>query len=252
MAQRIAGCGPALHRSHGKYIAFLAYEWTTRSARSAVTITSSSVHQDHNRVPTQKAYNLSRLYYGLRAENKTNDVLIIPHAHQAGDWRRNDPDMERVVEIMSMHGTFEWFGNYYLKSGFDIGFVASSDDHRTRPGYSGTMGGGSLQQFGGLVAVKAPEKSANAIFDATLRDRYTYAVTSAQRILLDADVNGERLRAAYSIHSRLPADSRPRLRHGRARPRGPYQERGHDLHAPLCRGHIEAAFPRSNWISIQL
>src|SRR5262249_37689010 len=80
---------------------------------------------------------------------------------------------------------------------------------RTRPGYSGTMRGGSLQSFGGLVAVKAKEKNVNDIFDA-LRDRYTYAVSGAQRILLDVDVNGERVgrRVPYAAerkgHARVP------------------------------------------------
>ena len=95
--------------------------WPTsgrRSAPWAAITTSSSARPITSRVPVQMFYNQSRLYYGLRAANKTNDVLIIPHAHQAGDWRRNDPDMERLVEIMSMHGTFEWFGNYYLKNGY--------------------------------------------------------------------------------------------------------------------------------------
>ena len=39
----------------------------------------------------------------------------------------------------------------------------------------------------------------NDIFDA-LRDRYTYAVTRAERILLDVDLNGERRRPAHSLH----------------------------------------------------
>jgi hypothetical protein len=189
----------------GRFIAYLAYEWT-------VARPSGGHHNvffrgpSQSRVAAKDAYTLSRLYQGLRAANKTGDVLIIPHAHQAGDWRRNDPDMERLVEIASMHGTFEWFGNYYLKSGFDVGFVAASDDHRTRPGYSGTMPAGSLQQFGGLVAVKAKEKGVNEIFDA-LRDRYTYAVTGAERILLDVDLNGERVgrRIAYTAGRRVRA-----------------------------------------------
>jgi hypothetical protein len=191
----------------GRYIAYLAYEWTAnRTVGGHHNVFFRTPEQ--TRAPVQMAYTLSRLYQALRAGNKTGDVLIIPHAHQAGDWRRNDPDMERLVEIMSMHGTFEWFGNYYLRSGFDVGFVAASDDHRTRPGYSGTMRAGSLQQFGGLVAVKAQEKNVNDIFDA-LRDRYTYAVTGAQRILLDVDLNGERVgrRIPYAadrkIHARV-------------------------------------------------
>ncbi|HTM47319.1 MAG TPA: DUF3604 domain-containing protein [Bryobacteraceae bacterium] len=189
----------------GKFIAYLAYEWTvSRPSGGHHNVFFRSPSQ--SRVAANNAYTLSRLYQGLRAANKTSDVLIIPHAHQAGDWRRNDPDMERLVEIASMHGTFEWFGNYYLKSGFDVGFVAASDDHRTRPGYSGTMPAGALQQFGGLVAAKARDKGVNEIFDA-LRDRDTYAVSGAERILLEVDLNGARAgrRVAYTAGRRLRA-----------------------------------------------
>jgi hypothetical protein len=189
----------------GRYIAYLAYEWTAQRPMGGHHNVFFR-RPDQNRAPVQIAYTLSRLYQMLRAGNKTDDVLIIPHAHQAGDWRRNDPDMERVVEIASMHGTFEWFGNYYLRNGHQVGFVAAADDHRTRPGYSGTMRGGSLEQFGGLVAVKTQKKDVNEIFDA-LRDRYTYAVTAAQRILLDVDLNGERVgrRIPYSADRRIHA-----------------------------------------------
>jgi len=189
----------------GRYITYLAYEWTAQRPMGGHHNVFFR-RRDQTRAPVQMAYTLSRLYQMLRSGNKTGDVLIIPHAHQAGDWRRNDPDMERVVEIASMHGTFEWFGNYYLRNGHDVGFVAASDDHRTRPGYSGTMRAGSLQQFGGLVAVKAQKKDVNDIFDA-LRDRYTYAVTAAQRILLDVDLNGERVgrRIPYSEQRRIHA-----------------------------------------------
>jgi len=112
---------------------------------------------------------------------------VIPHAHQAGDYRLSDPALEPLVEIMSQHGTFEWFGRMYLSHGHQVGFTAASDNHLSQPGYTSPKGG-SLSQRGGLGAVFAAERSRDAIFDA-MRGLAAYA-TSGERMLLDVKVNG--------------------------------------------------------------
>jgi hypothetical protein len=171
----------------GKFITFLGWEWTALRQWGGHHNVLFRTPDGRSRVPWQEAPVLSLLYQGLRAQNDTKDVLIIPHAHEPGDWRRNDPDMETLVEIMSEHGTFEWFGQYYAKSA-DIGFVAASDNHMGHPGYSSPRAFGGLQQAGGLGAVLAPGKTGNAIFEA-LKARATYADTG-KRIILLTTVNG--------------------------------------------------------------
>ena len=69
-----------------KFVAFLGYEWTSRrqwGGHHNVFFRSP----DSVRVGVQTAPTLTGLYEGLRAKYGTKDVLIIPHAHQAGDWR---------------------------------------------------------------------------------------------------------------------------------------------------------------------
>ncbi|MCP5113024.1 MAG: DUF3604 domain-containing protein, partial [bacterium] len=121
----------------GKFIAFLAYEWTNQRGRGGHHNVLFRRPDGRRARTVLDAYDLSLLYQKLREKNRRDDVLVIPHAHQAGDWRRSDPDLEPLVEIQSMHGTFEWFGNYYLRQGHRVGLIAASDGHRSRPGYSG-------------------------------------------------------------------------------------------------------------------
>ncbi len=179
----------------GSFTAILGYEWSAFRNRGG----------HHNvffrraegpRVSVHDASRLPALYQGLRRGWEPDDVLIIPHAHEAGDWTRSDADLERLVEVYSMHGSFEWFANRYLRAGFEVGVVAASDDHHAKPGLTPPpLAGGS--QPGGLAGVLAAENDTDAIFDA-LRARAVYA-TSGQRILLAATVNG------YPMGSRQPA-----------------------------------------------
>jgi hypothetical protein len=173
--------------SDGRFAAFLGYEWTSARATGGHHNVFFRT-PDKKRVPVQLYPTLPDLYRGLHQQVSPDDVLIIPHAHQAGDWTRNDPQLEKLIEIYSMHGSFDWFGNMYLKNGFEVGFIAASDDHRSRPGYAHGYPQASLAQAGGLAAVLAPELSSEAIF-GSLRRLSSYA-TSGQRILLDATLNG--------------------------------------------------------------
>ena len=171
----------------GRLIAFLGYEWTATPDRGGHHNVFFRT-PDRDRVPIQVANRLPMLFDGLRRGNQPDDLLVIPHAHSAGDWTQSDPDLERLAEIYSSHGTFEWYGNMFLRNGFDVGFVGGSDDHRAMPGGPHGKNQSSMLGIPGLAAAMAPEKTPDALFDA-LRARRTYA-TSGQRILLDARLNG--------------------------------------------------------------
>ncbi len=199
------------HRE-GELLVFAGYEWTSPRQRGGHHNVFFR-RADMQRVGVQAAPNLSDLYRGLRAAYDTDDVLIIPHAHQNGDWRQNDFQMENLIEIMSGHGTFEWFGSRYLEQGFRVGFVSASDDHLGHPGYSpGHQGRASgrrsnIFQFGGLAAAWAPARTTDAVFGA-LKARRAYATTGAQRIVLDARLNGAPMGSELDLTERRVLEGR--------------------------------------------
>jgi hypothetical protein len=170
----------------GRFIAYLGYEWTMRHSQGGHHNVLFRTPEDRYPLPVQQYKTLSGLYQGLRERYKVEDVVTIPHAHQKGEYRLSDPELQPLVEIMSMHGTFEWFGRMYLSHGHQVGFIAASDDHIGRPGYA-TPRTSSLAQRGGLAAVLAPERTTDAIFDA-MRNLQTYA-TTGDRIILDVRLN---------------------------------------------------------------
>ena len=172
------------YRVRGKFSTILGFEWTSRLAYGGHHNVFFRNTPGRLRVPNQRVPLLNELYEGLREGNSEEDVLVVPHAHQPGDWTNSDNGVERLVEIQSGHGTFDWFGNKYLANGYKVGFVGASDNHVGHPGYSGMTN----RQLGGLAAVLASENTGDTIFDG-LRERATYA-TTGERIILDTDLNG--------------------------------------------------------------
>ena len=185
-----------------QFIAFLGYEWTARNYKGGHHNVLFRDAEGRKRIPVQTHGTLSSLYQGLKNQHNPADVVVIPHAHQSGDYRLNDPQLEPLVEIMSQHGTFEWFGRMYLKQGHQIGFTAASDNHLSQPGYTAPKGG-SLSQSGGLGAIRANQKTRDALFDA-MKDLSTYA-TTGERIILDVTLNGHEMgqRAPFSNTRKL-------------------------------------------------
>lgn len=186
----------------GRFIPFLGYEWTVDNRNGGHHNVLFRTPQDRQRFDARRFPSLSRLYAGIRASVPEKDVLLIPHAHNSGDWRVVDPELVRLVEIMSQHGTFEWFGRMYLQHGHQVGVIAASDNHLSQPGYSSPPGAGQSQRAG-LAAVYADDKTTDGIFDA-LRGLRTYA-TTGDRIILDFNVNGA------PMGTRAPMDTARRI-----------------------------------------
>lgn len=170
----------------GRFVAYHGYEWTTQNRYGGHhNVLFRGIGSD--RAPVQLHPTLSALYAGLRNSHNARNVLVIPHAHQSGDYRQSDPELQDLVEIMSQHGTFEWFGRKYLENGHQVGFIAASDNHLSQPGYT-SVWSGYMSQRGGLAAVMAPEHSRDAIFDA-MKVARTYA-TTGDKIIMDFALNG--------------------------------------------------------------
>lgn len=212
----------AKYNDEGKFIALLGYEWTMRAEQGGHHNVFFRTAEGRDRVPLQEAPVLSALYQQLAEKHDMRDVLIIPHAHEPGDYRFSHPKMEHLIEIMSMHGRHEWFGVMYLNHGHQVGFVAASDDHLSHPGYPTPMVGG-LADSGGLAAVIAPEKTTDAIFDA-MKNLSAYA-TTGDRILLDFTLNGgvmgtrvpyaDERRIVGSVHGTAPIDTITIVKNGK-------------------------------------
>jgi hypothetical protein len=211
----------ARYHADGTFVAFLGYEWSTPAQRGGHHNVLFRTVAGRELVSTLEHPTLSRLYHALRTRYAPRDVLVIPHAHNPGDYRRSDGELEPLVEIMSMHGNFEWFARQYLEHGHQVGFVAASDDHMSHPGYSPPFRD-SLAQRGGLGAVFAPARTADALFDA-LKAIRTYA-TTGQRMLVDFRVNdgemgsrvpfAETRRIAGSVTGTAPIDTVSIVRNG--------------------------------------
>lgn len=184
--------------SDSNFIAFLGYEWTRSKFLGGHHNVIFRTAEGRERVPAQLFGTLSQLYRGLHEHHDANDVVVIPHAHQPGNYRLSDPDLEHLVEIMSQHGTFEWYGQKYLEHGHEVGFTAASDNHLSQPGYTAPKAGG-LSQRGGLGALIATEKTRDSLFDA-MKNINAYA-TTGDRIILDFNVNGVQMGKRTSFTS---------------------------------------------------
>ncbi len=199
----------------GRFVTLLACEWQHSHFGDKVI---HFLGGDHPYLPVdRRAYDLPcKLYEALRG----TDAFIVSHhpgyeldQHVPGtDWQAMETDVDRLVELWSMHGSSEGYAPEdrplrgarreegvmaALRQGLRFGLVAGSDTHSGRPG-------GSVKEprpyWGGLCGVWAERLTRRALFAAFMARR-TYALTGA-RIALRFTVNGAPMGAESE-----PADS---------------------------------------------
>jgi hypothetical protein len=193
----------------GRFVTILGYEWTVPAAWGGHHNVLFRSPEQTARIPRQTHPRRADLYRGLREAHAPEDVLVIPHAHQPGSWISFDNALVRVVEITSLHGLFQWYGEMFLQEHKHVGFVGSSDDHTSHPGHAIVRG-----SRGGLAAVRAPELTRDSVFDA-LRRIDAYATTGVRAIAdfsvndagmgrsVTANVNGQTIRGQVIGTERL-------------------------------------------------
>jgi hypothetical protein len=152
------------------------------------------------------AAGLHAAYRDLAAGDR---VLLIPHVggrRALFDW--HDPALERLVEVASSWGHFDWFYREALARGLQVGASAAGDEHRGRPG-GGAPGVGSFGVAGGLTGVLADELTSGAVA-AALRARHTWATTGGRAVALlsagahrqgDAFDHRGPLEVSYALHA---------------------------------------------------
>ena len=102
--------------------------------------------------------------------------LVMPHVggrRYIPDWHH--PELERLVEIASTWGHFDWLYRDVISRGYQLGVAASGDEHRGRPG----AGAPGVQVFGvngGLTGVLTDTLDRRSVGQA-LRARHTWATT---------------------------------------------------------------------------
>ncbi|MCZ6729446.1 MAG: DUF3604 domain-containing protein [SAR324 cluster bacterium] len=145
---------------------------------------------------------LSKLYEVL----KKHDAMTIPHiGGRPAELEYTDPEVERLVELHSAWGTFEWVYKRAFAKGFKVGFVCNSDGHKARPGAS-YPGASTFGTLGGLTCVLAEEKTRDSFWRA-LKGRRCYG-TTGQRILLDVTCEGQPMGSDLTVSGPFPVTGR--------------------------------------------
>jgi hypothetical protein len=226
-----------LETEAGRFIAIVGYEWTNHALGHKNVYyfgedgTGGEVF-DHRANPPYvdppSGYtDPDALWAAVDALTATVPAITIPHHvarnHVAGsstDWTFASSTLQRLVEIYSVHGSYESCDEtelpYFPLTGVvagrcvqdalgtygqRLGIIASSDNHLRHLGslsaIYGPSGHSGLHWSTGLAAVFADELSRQSLY-AGLDRRQTYG-TIGERIFLELEVDGYPMGSEYSV-----------------------------------------------------
>jgi hypothetical protein len=198
----------------GRFVTFPAYEWSGKT----------EVGGDHNvyfldpdpplyRSRSYYSYRNLQMYHGPEPQvNHVEDifavltpcleernVFVIPHyGGRKGNPAFHNPRIQRMIEVFSEHRRSEDWMTPFLKRGYRLGIIASTDGHYGNPGYGYLKPtfDWTTQEIGmAAVAVYAEAHTRPGIFHS-LYDRHVYA-TSGDRIILDVRADGHLMGSEY-------------------------------------------------------
>jgi hypothetical protein len=207
----------------GEFVTFSAYEYS-HNPPTAPYYGDKNFYflDDDNEI--YRANNVWRGYWSDFAEVldkiPIGRTMIIPHAHASAMDAGFDPRFMPVVEMRSMHGTFEMpqapvhhdvlpacdipLGRRsgrslqeLLDKGLKVGVIASGDGHEGHPGHPAY--GSMRKNFGALMGVWAEDLTRESIWKA-LWERSCYA-TTGERIYLEFSINSARMGSEIEIEA---------------------------------------------------
>ena len=202
----------------GHFVTFQGFEWSGKTnvggdhnvyflEDDPPIYRSTSYYDRHNfqmyHGATAKEPHVTDVFARLAERLKDKDVFTIPHyGGRRGNPEWHDGRVQRMIEIFSEHRRSEDWVTTFLKKGYRMGIMASTDGHFGNPGYGYLKPTyqWDTQEIGmAAVAVYAAERTRESIFRA-LYDRHVYA-TSGDRILLDVQADGHPMGSEFQAAS---------------------------------------------------
>jgi hypothetical protein len=128
---------------------------------------------------------------------KDEPILINLHAGgRPTNFEFHEPQVERLVEIHSTHGTAEWFFFDALRRGYRVGVTAGADGVSGRPGADHPGSRQIRNVRSGITAVYATDLTREGIWEG-LRARRTYA-TTGERMMLSVIIDGQPMGSEFN------------------------------------------------------